>query len=92
MVCLVLAVFTGASGRDSIISRTLGNILLPAERGITHAAVGVADKYNRMFNYDELEAENEELRKQVADLTRQLEAAQSAVTENQELREMQELV
>ena len=88
VACLVLAVFTGASGRDSIISRTLGNVLLPAERGITHAAVGVADRYNRIFNYDELEAENEELRKQVTELTRQLEAAQSAVTENLELREM----
>lgn len=88
IVCLVLAVFTGASGRDSIISRTLGKVLLPAERGITHAAVGVADKYNQMFNYDKLEAENEQLQKQVTELTQQLEKAQSAVTENQDLREM----
>lgn len=88
MVCLVLAVFTGASGRDSIISRTLGDILFPVERGITHAAVGAADKYNQVFHYDDLKAENEELQKQVTELTRQLEKAQSAVSENQDLREM----
>lgn len=88
VVCLVLAIFTGASGSDSIISRTLGNVLLPAERGITHAAVGVADKYNKFFHYDEMAAENEQLKQQIADLTSQLEKAQSAVAENEELKEM----
>ena len=34
IICLVLAVFTGAAKKDSIISRTLGGVLLPAERGI----------------------------------------------------------
>lgn len=88
IVCLVLAVFTGASGRDSIISRTLGDILFPVERGITHTAVGAAEKYNQVFHYQDLKAENEELQKQVTELTRQLEKAQSAVSENQDLREM----
>lgn len=88
IVCLVLAVFTGVTGQDSMVSRILGNALLPAERAITHAAVKTADTYNKYFNYDELAAENEELKQQVADLTAQLEKAQSALSENAELKEM----
>ncbi|MDO4174366.1 MAG: rod shape-determining protein MreC [Eubacteriales bacterium] len=88
IACLVLAVFTGASGQDSIVSRTLGNALLPAERAITHAAVRAADSYNKYFKYDELAEENEALKQQVADLTAQLDEAQSALSENKELKDM----
>lgn len=88
VVCLVLAVFTGAANKDSVISRTLGGVLLPAERVITHAAVGAADSYNRITSYDTLAAENESLKKQVADLTKQLEEAQADVEENKELKSM----
>ena len=62
IICLVLSVFTGAAKKDSIISRTLGGVLLPAERGITHAAVGVADTYNKFLGYDALKAENDSLK------------------------------
>ena len=88
IICLVLAVFTGAAKKDSIISRTLGGVLLPAERGITHAAVGVADTYNKFHGYDALKAENDSLKKQVTDLTKQLESAQADVKENKELKSM----
>ena len=88
ILCLVLMVFTGAAKQDSIISRTLGGVLMPAERGITHAAVGVADTYNKFHSYDELKAENDSLKKQVTDLTKKLESAQADVEENKELKSM----
>ena len=88
VVCVVLSVYTGVSGEGSIVTRAVGTALLPAQRAITHTAVHVADTYNKYFKYDELVAENESLKQQVAELTGQLEDAQAAVNENKDLREM----
>lgn len=84
----VLAVFTGAAKKDSIISRTLGGVLLPAERGITMRLSAWRDTYNKFHGYDALKAENDSLKKQVTDLTKQLESAQADVKENKELKSM----
>ncbi len=88
VVCVALSIYTGVSGESSVVTRAVGTALLPAQRAITHAAVYVADTYNKYFKYDELVAENESLQQQVTDLTRQLEEAQAAVDENEDLREM----
>ena len=72
VVCVVLSVYTGVSGEGSIVTRAVGTALLPAQRAITHTAVHVADTYNKYFKYDELVAENESLKQQVAELTGQL--------------------
>ncbi len=88
ILCLVLAAFTGATGTDGPVSRLLGRALVPAQRVVTHAAVSVANTYNKYFRYDELVAENEELQQQVIDLTEQLADAEAAVEENESLREM----
>lgn len=87
-VCVALAIYTGATGSGSALTRTLGAALVPVQRAITHTAVYVADTYNKYFRYNELVAENEALRQQVAELTGQLEDAQAAADENEELREM----
>ncbi|HBI64035.1 MAG TPA: rod shape-determining protein MreC [Clostridiales bacterium] len=88
VICVAIAIFTGVSGQDSLLSRAVGTMLRPAQRAITHTAVHAADRYNKYFRYDQLVAENELLKKQVSDLNGRLEDAQAAVKENQDLRAM----
>lgn len=88
LVCVTAAVYTGVTQKDSPVTRALNSAFLPAQRAITHTAVHVADTYNKYFRYDELVAENESLKQQVIDLTSQLQDAQSAVKENESLRDM----
>ena len=88
VVCIVIAVYSGISGNSSPAANAGGTVLLPAQRAVTHMAVKVADTYNKFFRYDELVAENESLRQQVTELTGQLEDAQAAVSENEDLRAM----
>lgn len=87
-VCIAVAVYSGISGNSSPVTSASGTALLPVQRAVTHMAVKVADSYNKYFRYDELAAENEQLRQQVTELTSQLEDAQAAVTENEDLRAM----
>lgn len=88
ILCIVAAVYTGISGNNSPVTEGTNTALLPIQRAVTHMAVYAADTYNKYFEYDKLKEENESLRQQVADLTRQLEDAQSAVSENEDLRAM----
>ena len=48
----------------------------------------VEDRYNYAFRYDELLAENESLRQQVADLQEEIRAAQDANRQNELYREL----
>lgn len=61
---------------------------MPAKRGVTHLALDVAHVYNQLFRYDQMEEENESLRKQVAELKSQLEDAKADTQENAHLRAM----
>ena len=81
-------IYTGVTRKDSKAVSGLTGIMVPAQKLITHMAVGVADTYNKYFNYDALVQENDQLRQQVSDLTDQLNDAQAAQEENESLRAM----
>lgn len=55
----------------SPLSNVLGVLLHPLPAGVDAVASWVEDRYNYAFRYDELLAENESLRQQVADLQEQ---------------------
>lgn len=88
VICLGVAFYSGMTKDEPITTKTAKGILVPAQKAVTHAAVGVANLYNRMFFYDELLEENEELKQEISDLKRELSDAQDALEENEELREM----
>lgn len=88
VMCVAAAMFTGLAKREPITSKAVRGALLPAQKLVTHTAVNVANMYNRMFYYDELLEENENLRRELNDLKRELNDAQDAVQENEELRSM----
>lgn len=90
LLCIAAAVYSGVSGQNSILKRGMQAFLLPGQRAATHTAVKVADKYNQLFRYDALKAENEALQKQVAELTAQLEKQQDMAKEAQSLRDLLE--
>ncbi|MDO5547574.1 MAG: rod shape-determining protein MreC [Eubacteriales bacterium] len=85
---LLMAFYTGMTKEESPTSKAAKGALVPAQRAVTHMAVKVANLYNRVFFFDDLLAENESLKKQVSDLKQELNDAQDALDENEELREM----
>lgn len=72
----------------SPLSNVLGVLSTPFRAGVDAVASWVEDRYNYAFRYDELLAENESLRQQVADLQEQIRAAQDANRQNELYREL----
>ena len=67
----------------SPLSNMLGVLSTPFRAGVDAVASWVEDRYNYAFRYDELLAENESLRQQVADLQEEIRAAQDANRQNE---------
>ncbi len=72
----------------SPLSNVLGVLSTPFRAGVDAVASWVEDRYNYAFRYDELLAENESLRQQVADLQEEIRAAQDANRQNELYREL----
>lgn len=72
----------------SPLSNMLGVLSTPFRAGVDAVASWVEDRYNYAFRYDELLAENESLRQQVADLQEEIRAAQDANRQNELYREL----
>ncbi len=85
---VAMAFYSGMTQKETPVTKGGRGLLLPAQRAVTHAAVSVANVYNRFFFYDDLLEENESLKKQVSDLQGQLNDAKDALEENEELRDM----
>lgn len=85
---VAMAAYSGLTSKDTPVARGNRGLLVPAQKAVTHGAVAVANVYNRVFFYDDLLKENEELKKQVSDLRTQLNDSQDALKENEELRKM----
>lgn len=91
-VCLGLAAYTGAAGQDSPVSAAVGTVLSPLQKGVSFVTGKVGHLIDHFQNYDEMEAENKELREKVAQLEQQVRDAQAAVDENERLRVLTGLV
>ena len=91
-VCLGLAAYTGAAGQDSPVSAAVGTVLSPLQKGVSVVTNKVGHLVDHFQNYDEMEAENKQLREKVAELEQQLRDAQVALDENERLRVLTGLV
>ncbi len=83
-----MAVYSGVTDNDTPVAKGNRGLLVPAQKVVTHGAVAVANVYNRVFFYDDLLKENEELKKQVSELRTRLNDSEDALKENEELRKM----
>lgn len=91
-VCLGLAAYTGAAGQDSPVSAAVGTVLSPLQKGVSVVTNKVGHLVDHFQNYDEMEAENKQLREKVAELEQQVRDAQVALDENERLRVLTGLV
>lgn len=84
---VVLGSLTG----NTTANRIVQGVLMPVKAGV-HALTQQAEKfYNYMFRYEELEAENEALRQQIADMREDSRTADTLARENERLRNLLEL-
>lgn len=88
-VVLIVTFSTRAlNGRAGVLTDTLGVLRAPVQK----AAVSVTDWlegiYGYLYEYDQLQAENDSLRKQLADAQEQARAGADALEENERLREL----
>ena len=88
LLCLGAVVYSGATGGSSFLTRALGTALAPVQRGVSWVSGKVDSAIGYFTAYEALEAENEELRRQVADLEQQLRDSDAALEENERLREL----
>lgn len=72
----------------SPLSNVLGVLTTPFRAGVDAVAAWVEDRYNYSFRYNELVEENEKLRQQVADLTKQVQEGYNAVRQNEMYRDL----
>lgn len=83
-LCIVSAIGSGTG----LLHNALGVIASPFRAAGTAVADWVSDISHRFDSVEELQQENEQLRREIAELEESLRAAQSAAEENESLREL----
>ena len=86
VLCILSAVYSGVTGKPSPVTRAAGAVVRPVQR----LASGIGGVFGRGFGYftefDQLKAENEELKKQLRANEQLVRDAQLAIEENNRFR------
>lgn len=95
-LAVVIIVIMAASsalmgGRANVISNVVGIVSLPAQKALTGFTGWVGSIYSYTYEYDALKAENESLKKQIAEMEKSVRQAQYDQEENERLRELLKL-
>lgn len=85
-----LAVISGLTGKN-IPSMVVQTVLTPLRAGANALTNQAEQMYNYMFRYEALQAENEQLKEQIAQMEEDNRLADSISRENDRLRELVEL-
>lgn len=85
-ICLGMAVYTGASGKASPLTKLVGIVVSPFQQGVSKVVGKINDSYDYAFQYDQMKQENETLKKQVRDMEQKVRDADVAIQENDRLR------
>lgn len=87
LLCLIMAIFSSLSGgKISPISNIINILTTPIQRMVSGIANGIDEFTQKLSDYNELEAENEDLRAKLADIDKKLRSAENAAKENVQLR------
>ena len=86
LVTTVVSMLLG--GKANPVANLVNFITTPVRNGISALAGWAEGIYNYSFHYDELQAENERLRSELARLQESARDAEAAVKENERLREL----
>lgn len=93
IIAALLAVITVVGslllgGVANPVSAVVGFITTPIRNGIDSMVNWTEDRYDYSFKYDELVEQNEQLKKQVAQMEEEIRQAKSANQENERLRDL----
>lgn len=89
LIAAILAVFSAfGGGLADPLSNLLGIVTAPARNVATRFFNWTEGVYNYSFRYEELEQENAELKKRLAEMEQQVIAGEAAEKENAQLREL----
>lgn len=93
IIAVLLAAITAVAsyalkGTANPLSNALGVVTTPIRNGVSSFVGWAEGVYNYSFHYDELQAENERLRSELARLQESARDAEAAVKENERLREL----
>ena len=93
LVVLLVALISGFSvrnsqGNASAAENAAASLTMPVKQGSTGFIAWLESVYGYMFKYDTLAAENDDLKKQLAEAKIQLREAKEAENENEKLREL----
>ena len=87
LLCLVMVIWSALSpSHASPISNLVNILLTPIQEGVSWVTDGAKSVVEHYTKYEELEAENQQLRKELADTRGALRDADRAVLENEQLR------
>ena len=86
-VGLLIVLIKGTSeNKVGVFGSVTGEIRKPFQSTITSIVNWFEKGYNRIFKYDELVAENEQLKKRLAEAESQIDANEQAIKENEQLK------
>ena len=87
VLCVLSALYSGVTGNPSPVTRVVGFVTTPIQR----LATGISGFFGRGLSYftdfDALQAENEELRRQLREMEQTVRDAELALEENARLRQ-----
>ena len=88
-VVLVLALIAGAlGGKAGFLTNLDGIVRAPLQKAATVTAQWLESIYGYIYKYDQLKAENDQLRVQLAEAQAQAREGQEALAENERYREL----
>lgn len=92
-VVLVAALLVGAGaylrkGNAGVVQNITGTVKGPVQRTVSSLAEWLEGIYGYIFQYDQLQAENERLREQLTEAQQKARDGESAIEENERLREL----
>lgn len=85
---LAVAATSLMKGRAGLITDLEGRLRRPFQQGAETIASWLEGLYGSVYNYDQLKAENETLREQLAEAQAEARAGQEALEENERLRQL----
>lgn len=78
-------------GKAGVLNNAVSVVLNPVKNGVTLLADKAERLYNYLFGYELLQAENEQLQAELANMNQDIRDAQTYKTENERLRELENL-
>lgn len=91
ILCILMALFSINRATPTFLEEKLGFIITPIQKINTNISSWIGSKYSAYLKYEELEAENEELKLQISLKNQQLTRLKQLEIENQKLLDLLEM-